>query len=524
MKKNSTKYLIWVLLITFIAACKKDPQLKPEENVSPETGTRTELSLDSIYLYAKQTYLWYDQLPGYQEFNPRQFASFQGDEESILNSELYTITQIPVNPQTGKPYEYVANAGYPKYSFLNVNTNISGSLSAVDLEGSGDDLGFKIQPIEINNSSYDFRIKYVEVGSPAYKAGLKRGYRVLQADEENINLDNFDNIPEQNRVVLKVQKPNGSVSTVTLNMDFYESNPVFKKTILTAGTKKVGYVALARFSNLNNSQSVLNDAFSEFANANIENIVVDLRYNGGGYVNTAQYLTNLIAPSSLNNKVMYIEHYNDLMSSDKAEILKKQILYDENNDPVTYKGRTATYFDLDFTEEGNTYKFSSTMEVNGSDVTIPKIESVKNVYFIVTRNTASASELVINNLKPHLNVKIIGSNTYGKPVGFFPIRIDQYEMYIPNFQTRNASGQGDYFSGFTPDVASVDDVTRDFGDPNELCLSKALALIQNGNTISANTTMVLKGNRVMNASSVEVKNVGKDDSFKGLIENRLKLK
>jgi C-terminal processing protease CtpA/Prc len=515
-KKYFLFYPFWALfLCLLIQSCKKDPKPEVEENTSPTTGTRTELSLDSVFLYAKQTYLWNDQLPTYSKFNPRKFTSEGVAEIDMLDQELFNITQIPVNPLTGKPYEYTSGS-YPKYSYLMEDTKSGGSLSSVSLEGEGDDFGFALTATDIN----DIRIRYVNPGSPAAKAGLARGYRVTKINGRTITANTggafFDDAFDGSSMSLTVEKPDGTAN-VNLTQSFYISNPIFKKTILTVGSKSVGYLAYARFSNSANSESALKTAFNEFAKAGVADLVIDLRYNGGGYVNTAEYMSNLIAPSSLNGKVMYIEHYNNLMSSGKATILSKQILRNENDEPVRVNGRVATYADLDFSEEGNTYKFDDTKADNA-------LQTVKNVYFIVTKSTASASELVINNLRPHLNVKIVGSSTYGKPVGFFPIQIDKYDVYMSNFSSRNAANQGDYYEGLTPDIAATDDVTRDFGDPQEVSLSMALASIINGNVASANTTMVLKGKRVMSSSSVTVKNIGKDTGFKGMIENRLKLK
>src|SRR5690606_7967806 len=120
-------------------------------------------------------------------------------------------------------------------------------------------------------------------------------------------------------------------------------------------------------------------------------------------------------------------------------------------------------------------------------------------YFIISGSTASASELLINNLKPYLHVKLIGDQSYGKPVGFFPIEIDNTTVYMSNFQTRNSNNEGNYFAGFSPDMRVIDDMTRDFGNPAEMCLSAALADIAGGSAV-ANTSIISK-NRVMSVSS-----------------------
>jgi len=508
---------LFVLLCLSIAftACKKDRSSTVNPVVA--SGTRTQLTLDSLFLYAKETYLWYDALPSYEQFNPRKYTALS-TELANLQKELFDITQFKINPSTSLPYEFVSSsAGYPKYSFISTDGTNPTKRSSVTLDGIGDDFGFALTSVAAD----DIRVRFVNPGSPADGAGLARGYRLVKINGKAVRADSQSDIDLINNafnlqtMTLNLQKPDQTFVDVSLTkLASYTSSPVFKKAILDAGTKKVGYIAFARFSNLLNAQAILDQAFTEFAAAGITNIIVDLRYNGGGYVDTAEYLSNLIIPSSLNGSIMYTEYYNQLMQTGKAPILSHQIILDSSNKPKLINGRNATYADVDYSVSANTYKFSKKGSLN----------NIKNVYFIITGSTASASELVINNLKPYLNVQLIGSKSYGKPVGFFGLRIDNYTVFMSQFQSKNSAGQGDYFDGFTPDFSATDDVTRNFGDPNEISTAKALTLIRDGTTVTANTTMVLHGEGVTNASAVEVKNIGADEGFKGMVEDRVILK
>jgi len=105
---------------------------------------------------------------------------------------------------------------------------------------------------------------------------------------------------------------------------------------------------------------------------------------------------------------------------------------------------------------------------------------LSRVFFIVTGNTASASELLINNLKPYMDVKLIGDTTYGKPVGFFPIPIFNYDIYPISFKTVNSAGNADYYTGFAPDKLTFDGVNKNWGDANEPSLAAALRYISTG--------------------------------------------
>lgn len=215
---------------------------------------------------------------------------------------------------------------------------------------------------------------------------------------------------------------------------------------------------------------------------------------------------------------MFREKFNTTMQTGKATILKNQPLLDAN-DKVQYEnGKLVTYFDIDYSEARNVHNFEKKGGVDG----------IQNVIFIVTGNTASASELVINNLKPHMNVKVIGKRSYGKPIGFFPITIqNKYDVYYSMFTSINSAGQTDYYAGFQPDVDVADDVTKDFGDPTELQLAAALRAIPGTSTslaaLKSISSININGQKV-SSTALEVREMTPEDDFKGMIETRFKLR
>lgn len=496
------KQTLFIALLSCAAvfvACRKDHDTDTDTPVSPTEGTREQFTLDSIYLYAKQIYLWYDALPDYNTFNPRQYAT----GSSVLTNyerELYAITQLKTNPGTGYSYEYSGYAGTPKYSFIDDGSLTGARLGTVSLADKGDDLGLSI------SIGADVRIRYVNPGSSAALAGLQRGFRVTQVNGIAVSTSSSSYIQSAlngSNMSMTVVDNNGITGTVNLTKTNYVTNPVWKDTVLAAGSQKVGYVAYSRFSMLSSSQAPLEAAFNIFASQGVTALIIDLRYNGGGYTQTAEELINLIAPSTLKDKTMYIEYFNDLMQNGKVPILKQQLYLDANGHTVDYNGHKATYADLDYSIAGNTYKFSKVGTLN----------TVKQVVFIVSGNTASASELVINSLKPHLAVKLVGSQTYGKPVGFFGVKIDAYTVYMSNFYMQNAKGDGNYFQGMTPDIAASDDVTHDFGDANENCIAAALEYI------SGHPSGKMGGAKV----ETPLIHLG-PPSFSGMIEDRMHTK
>src|SRR5690606_23966747 len=129
--------------------------------------------------------------------------------------------------------------------------------------------------------------------------------------------------------------------------------------------------------------------------------------------------------------------------------------------------QSYTYYDLDYSLDKNTTRISKQGAFNTGN-------NISNIYFIVSKSTASAAELLINSLKPYYNVVLIGAAfndngtvTYGKPIGFFELRLGVYSAFLSSFETKNAQGVGGYYSGLSTQYQKFDDVRYDFGDPNE---------------------------------------------------------
>lgn len=468
MKKALT--LATLLVSVILVSCKKSNNNNPDTGPSKQ-GSPLDLMRDSVYLYAKEAYYWYDAIPNYNDFKPRNYSG--ANDLEALENEVNAISQFKINPATGKPYEYnTAAPGYAKYSF------IDGGQTSTELGGAQSSFGFA----PLYESENDLRIKYVYPGSPAGLAGIKRGYRIMSINgRSNLTYDAssgganvqfvINAYAYSNAITMVLQKPDFTTFTVNLSSAAFTTNPVITyKVIDTSNGRKVGYFVFNSFTSPTNATAKLNEAFNYFGANNITDLVVDLRYNGGGYVSTAEYLCNLIIPSSKNNTVMYTTHFNDILTSGNASILANQVRRDEATNQV------YNYAQFDYSVAGNAVKFSKKGSLN----------NIGRVFFIVGGSTASASELVINNLRPAVDVKLIGTNTYGKPVGFFDIRINKYEMYIPEFETKNSLGQGGYFTGMRPGTTDYpgkedyDDVTHDFGDPDERLLKYALNYVTRG--------------------------------------------
>jgi hypothetical protein len=106
--------------------------------------------------------------------------------------------------------------------------------------------------------------------------------------------------------------------------------------------------------------------------------------------------------------------------------------------------------------------------------------NLNDIYFIVGRGTASASELLINNLKPYMDVRLVGGNTHGKPVGYFPIPVGDWYIFPVSFRTTNKNNEGNYFSGFPVNAQVADGLDKDWGDTNESSLASVIRNITTG--------------------------------------------
>lgn len=528
------------LLLSF-SACKKDTPDNPVDPVDPpSTGSRAELSKDSLFLYAKQVYLWNESLPSYEVFNPRKYTGT--DDKDALEKELFAITQIPKNPSTGNSYEFTGiNSTNPKYSYIDdISDNnatqsfVPRSKGDVELNGSGFDMGFYWFEPYGTAGNFSFYVTGVYPNSPADKAGLSRGAVINKVNGTAIG-SNYNsqymlvyNIVDGNptSVTISGTKADGTpFNDVVLTKAKYTTSPVLKAKTITSGSRKIGYLALIHFTTLqSNARTPLTEAFNKFASDGVTDLVIDLRYNGGGYVNTAEYLTNLIAPSTATG-VMFKEYYNKTMREGKATILEYQPLLDEDDKVQYQNGKMLTYADIDYSEAENTTNFSK----KGT------LGNVTNVVFIVSGGTASASELVINSLKPVMNVKLVGETTYGKPVGFFPFRLEnKYDVYMSMFETRNAKDEGGYYAGLTPDYPSdprsvIDDARYDFGDEREGYIKKAISVLApSAGTLSASQTgkvMSIRGKSMSVETARQItKDAKKPSPFVGMVETRYRLK
>ena len=316
---------------------------------------------------------------------------------------------------------------------------------------SGQSAGFGVRLSYDTTNRRVFVIEAFE-GAPALAAGIDRGTEIVAIGTSAGNLQSVNSLMAAGgaQAVVDALGPstagttrvlrvvtNGATSDLTVTKATFELTPVSSRygaKVLDNGGTKVGYVNLRTF--IDTADPALRNAFASFKAQGITQVIVDLRYNGGGLVSIAELFGDLMGA----NKVGQVFSYTTFRAS-KAS----------NNDSDNFGSQSQAI-------------------------------AATKIAFIGTTGTASASELVINAFTPylHTNSALIGTNTFGKPVG--QIALDKAacddRLRPVAFRTENAAHQGDYYTGLASRVEATcsagDDFTKPLGDPAEASVKVAL--------------------------------------------------
>jgi hypothetical protein len=306
---------------------------------------------------------------------------------------------------------------------------------------------------------------YNEPGSPAAAAGIGRGAQVLAVD--GVDLVNGLDVPtleeglfpsgaEASHTFSILDPGAGSPRSVTMTSAEVPGVPVQNVGTIATGTGSVGYLLFN--DHLASAEAELMDAFAQLASAGVDDLVLDMRYNGGGYLFVASELAYMIAgPGPTAGKAFERLLFNERYPADL--------------DPVTGLSPSTPFF-------------SAALGFSATPGTALPFLGLSRVFVLTGRDTCSASEAVINGLRGiDLEVIQVGSTTCGKPYGFYPQDNCGITFFAIEFQGVNAKGFGDYADGLVPGGAGpagvpgcqvADDFTHALGDPAEARLAAAL--------------------------------------------------
>lgn len=276
--------------------------------------------------------------------------------------------------------------------------------------------------------------------SPAADAGLERGARIEEIDGRAVaDLAGTGELAsawgpsvEGIRVDIAFRTTDGRQRRAQMAKRPVTIPTVSQRQVFSVDGRRVGYLHFRNF--VRPSVAALDDAFADFAAQGVNELILDLRYNGGGLVDVAQHLGSLIGGRLTQGQVF------------------ASSLHNANN-----------------TSLDKTIRFTA---IGGLDL--------NRLTVIATQATASASELIINGLRPFMPVAVIGDRTYGKPVGQYLVEFCDKVLAPVSFSMVNADGEGQYFDGIPATCVVPDDPTRPLGDPAEASLAEALHFVRTG--------------------------------------------
>lgn len=424
MRKIASSLLL-LSLATFSFSC--------QENEGPAVDPSSNAAVNSWILNVMdEVYLWLDDLgtPIAESSDPEDYF------EALLFRPTDRFSVI-----------------YPDYQEL-IN-----SLNGVTLEAGYEFVLYR-ESSSSDNTNVVAEVSYIKKNSPASNVDLKRGDIINKINGTQLTLDNYSQLLAEidGMHTLSYQRYDEASQTYTVKPDVtltavqLAENPNFLDTIYTINNQKIGYVVYHFFApgpgEIKVYDNEMDAIFGQFKAEGIDHLIVDFRYNGGGFVSSAVNLASLIAPGVSTNSIFSKTKYNEFLMREVEQLRNVQT-------PFQAKAQN-----LGNTLEGN------------------------RVYILTSSRTASASELIINGLKPYMDVFLIGDQTTGKNVGSIAFEDEENELneygILPIVsQSFNSLDQSDYTNGFAPNISVKESIEplRPLGDINELMLRTAISQI-----------------------------------------------
>jgi C-terminal processing protease CtpA/Prc len=444
MKSHYPYLLLLLLPLLFLQSCQDQDDTLPKP---------TSLDVHKfIWRGLNQMYLWQEDVP---DLADKRFAS-NVEYENFLES-YSTPEDLFENLLNRPPSLYDTNV-VDKFSwivsdYLTLEQQLGGTT-----KNSGVEFGLSL--VSSGSNQVIGYVRYIIPNSDAANKDIKRGEVFYAVNGTPLNQSNYSNLllsAAENYTLnfanLTYDTNNNPVITpngknLALTKTSLAENPIFIKKVISSGSHKIGYLMYNGFYPSYDSQ--LNDAFAYFKSEGITDLVLDLRYNGGGSVLTSTRLASMIT-GQFNGQV-----FSELAYNKRKSYLNQKYLFTSTIDRTSLNSLNLT-----------------------------------TVYVLSTRSTASASELIINGLDPYINVVQIGDETYGKNVASVTLYDSpsltktnrnpshRYAMQPIVAHSVNSIGFGDYLDGLIPDYKLSERIKTlgVLGDPSEPLLSTAIGKI-----------------------------------------------
>jgi carboxyl-terminal processing protease len=376
----------------------------------------------------------------------------------------YWSSSLPENPDKSQEHDVFFESllnSQDRFSWIQENfQDLINSLQGVNKEAGYELALYRESPDNINVIG---QVAYIKPGSPAEVAGIKRGDLITRINNEQLTISNFQRllaaVNENHSVTFKaldlVSQIFGAEQSKDLTTVLYAENPNFLNKVLVYNDRKIGYYVYNLFSTGQTKSSTqytneMDQIFASFQSAGITDLILDLRFNSGGAETATINLASLIGKDIDNTKVFSFREYNSKVT---AEIMK---------DPQLGEGFLSVEFLSKAQNIGNQLRNN-------------------RVYILTGSRTASASELLINGLRPYMDVFLIGATTVGKNVGSITLNEandprNSWGMQPIITKSFNSLKQSEYDTGFIPQIELEDNslIVYPLGDPRERLLNRAL--------------------------------------------------
>jgi len=438
----------------FPVACNKKPQ---EEQ---ELGTRYYANLFAFNIM-KTYYLWEADVAG--EFDSWTYGA----------DPIEKVQQMRYKDASGRQVDKWTRLMEDCSSFLG---SVTGNTKSFGFD-------FVLYYVDASHQYVCAVVTFTYAGSPAEKAGIKRGDIILSLDGQKMTPDNYADLINSKLYgggTVRLGLSGGAPVSLTA-VQMYE-NPVHTVKVLEAGGKKIGYLHFTGFTM--DATRDLETAFRKFKQEQVEEIILDLRYNSGGYTLTSTVLASMLVPvkevkaGSIFNREVYNQALTEALKDKDGELAS---YFADEFDIPTSSSQTITYT-------------VHPLQVN---------PEIRKLWVITTGSTASASEALICGLKPYMDISLVGEKTYGKFCGGYLIEAEDFFQSMSKKKDlefdcdegkEKLSGWGIYVitsrysdkDGVTlsmPDGIQADFEVNDnpvdgyeLGDPSETMLAKVLEL------------------------------------------------
>ena len=357
-----------------------------------------------MYEVMQQYYLYYEDLP------PEEDLNFFDKPETFLQSVVSSQDQ-----KNGSVFSHIDSVNVSRVQSVYPTFGLEGAL------------------VRNANGDYVVHILYVYPDSPAAEVGLKRDDWVVDVDGRALNTSNYTEYfqrPASSYRYRVATVKDGLPDTSYIDMPaprIIDQPSVFTYKTISAGGRTAFYILYNSFETAD--EDLLKAAFNEAAAQSPTDIILDLRYNPGGYVSTAQLLSTILAPQGTMGQT-----WMNMIFNDKTE-------------PQT-----------------QAYTFDSSLLQGVSNL------SYDRLYVITTNNTASAAEIIVNTLRPYLGDKLlqVGASTFGKNMAqslFTDEAYPQLEFWLTTAYVSNSEGFYEYYdNGLQPDYEAEEDLTATLGE------------------------------------------------------------